>query len=520
MLIRCLFVTALLLCRGSAATAAPTELADTYLQAILDDDWETARGCWSPADLASSTRLGITYADLPLKLDSASLLVLERRLCRSGGIDVTVSGIDDDTSRARIRYELRAGEERATVTYHAAPTAEGWRYVSPDAALSAGWPRTRTEYLDLRVQPPLTISETALRRLDAFVTETCAHLAVPPARMDLLRAEKLGYYLCDEATVAEIVGAPTRGVALLQTDAVVTSEPCHLHELAHLLVNFALQDLPLYTLPFLQEGAAVALGGRWGRAPEVMGLLGRFTLQEGFLDVEDLFTWDGFHAHSADLTYAPSGLLVDFLLARLGGEGFLDLYRAGSGDLDDLRRLDRSTVTARIRDAARCEWEPLRRDFETFMADGPCGGIRTDDEGKGEILASTRASGLAVTVSDGGRWLRWVVEADEPPVAGALSLLGPDAAATSRLFAEQFPGRVHTGERMAVVFSPEEVGVYDFRTDLLLAKYVAAFCPSQTLVSADGRRLAFMTSRDLFPDGEWRITLVDEPPGGEATPAR
>ena len=511
-------VCALTLLRGPAAAgdpATPAALAESYLRAVMENDWRAARAAWSAAELAASERLGIVYADLPFKLDSSSLLVLEKDLCQSGDIDVSVDGITGDTSSARLRYRLRAGDESATITYHATATADGWRFVSPVAALSAGWPRKQTEYLDLRIQPSSTISDAALRRLDRFVAETCARLAVAPTRMDLLRHEKLGYYICDDATVEEIVGAPTRGVALLQTDAVVTSEPCHLHELAHLLVNFALQDLPLYTLPFVQEGTAVALGGRWGRAPEVMGSLGRFTLQEGFLAVEDLFTWHGFHENSPDLTYAPSGVLIDFLLDRLGGERFLALYRRLSGALDDLRLLERRVVRERILTAAGCDWRQLQSDFERFMEDQTCGGIRTDVASEGKVLANTHGDGLTVTVSIQGPWLEWVVESDEPPVTGALLIFGSQGAATSRLFAEQFPGRIHAGEQMAIVFSSAEVGLYDFRTDLLLAKYVSGFCPTHTIVADHGRRLAFDIRRDLFPDGDWWVTLVAES-GGDA----
>jgi len=514
-------VCALALLQGPAAAGAPAtpaELAESYLRAVMNDDWRAARAAWSTAELAASERLGIDYADLPFKLDSSSLLVLEKDLYQSGDIDVLVDVIEVERSSARLRFRLQAGDESATITYHATATAGGWRFVSPVAALSAGWPRKQTEYLDLRIQPSSTISEAALQRLDRFVAETCVRLAVAPARMDLLRREKLGYYICDEATVEEIVGAPTRGVALLQTDAVVTSEPCHLHELTHLLVNFALQDLPLYTLPFMQEGTAVALGGRWGRAPEVMEVLGRFTLREGFLAVEDLFTWSGFHEDSPDLTYASSGVLVDFLLDRLGGERFLALYLQLSSDIANLRQLELMVVRERILGAAGCDWRQFQGDLERFMADRPCGGIRTDVDTEGKVLANTHGGGLTVTVSIQGPWLEWVVESDEPPITGALLIFGSHEAATSRLFAEQFPGRIHAGEQMAIVFSPEEVGLYDFRTDLLLAKYVAGFCPAQTIVADHGRRLAFAIRRDLFPEDDWWPTLVAESGRDAAVP--
>jgi len=493
---------------AAPAQETPAVLAGSYLDAVLDGDWETARALWSATDLAASRRLDVTYRDRPFKLDNASLLVLERERCRTGEIAVTVDGIETDAAGARISYRLSIGGESATVGYHATPTENGWRLVKPETALIAGWPRRRTEYLALCVQPTREMSEAAIRRLDDFVAETCRRLAVTPQRLEHLRTHKLGYVLADEGTVTRIVGVPTAGITLLQTDTVVTSEPCHQHELAHLLVNYALRNPPLYTLPVMQEGAAVALGGRWGRAPAVMEALGRFTLVEGFLELDDLLTWHGFHGHGADLTYAPAGLLAGYLLDVLGGDGFLSLYRDLSGDLADVQALEAATVRDRIRASAGMAWQDLRSAFDGYMEGLSCGGIRTADPGDGPIVAEVQGSGLALTIRDRGLWLRCVVETDTPPASGALLLLGDRPGPASRLRAERFPERPDTAARGALVFSQEEIGLYDFRTDLLLAKFVAGFCQDVAVASRDGGRLDFMIRRDVLPVGDWDYELV------------
>jgi len=348
----------------AAPDTSPEACLEHYLDAVRQGVWPAARACWLPADLHASERLEIRYSDLPLKLDSASATVLERAAFQRGEITYSIGAAITDTAVARIPVELRYGNETVTQFYFAISTEIGWRLASPATAMSRNWPQQQSEFLDIHMQPPHRISATAVRTLDRLVTQTCERLEIPADRVELLRREKLGYLYCDKATVTDIVGAPTRGAALLQTDAVVTSEPCHLHELAHLLVNFALQDLPLYTLPMLQEGAAVALGGRWGRAPTVMHELGRFTLASDFIQIEELLTWHDFQRNLPDLTYAPSGVLVDFLLDQLGGPRFLALYRQLSGELATVQQLTPTTIQQRISTATGLIWPQLRTELE------------------------------------------------------------------------------------------------------------------------------------------------------------
>jgi hypothetical protein len=509
----CIALAALPGAVGVAAESdpSPEDLVEAHLRCVLDGDWAAARDLWLPSDLATAGRLGIRYRGQPFKLDSASPLTLERERLRAGEVRAPVGEAVVEGETARIPVRLRGGGQEGSFTYFAVRTDGGWRLASPATAVAAGWPRRESEFLELRIQPPLRIAGEAVRRLDRFVARACERLEVPPERIDLLRREKLGYILADEETVARIVGAPTRGAALLQTDDVVTGEPCHLHELAHLLINVALRDLPLFTLPFLQEGTAVALGGRWGRGPEVMRGLGKFTLEGGLLAVDDLLTWNDFHGNAPDLTYAPSGVLAGFLLGRLGGERFRDLYRDLSGDLDDLAGLDRAAVRERLCAAAGEDWPRLQEELDRHVGRLSCGGILTGAAGSGEPLAELARDGLAVTITDDGEWTRWVVEAGSGRAAGAVLLVGPDAgepARTSRLFAEQFPGRTFAGELAALVFSPEEVGLYDFRTDLLVAKYVASFCPGRPVASEGGRRLVFALRAELLPDGPWEAVLA------------
>jgi hypothetical protein len=496
---------------------SPAKLAEAYLQAILQDDWAAAAQLWLHEDLAASRRLGIRYLDQPFKLDSASSLVLNRERYRAGEVHASVGEVKVDGATARIRILLQEGSRADSTSYFAVATDRGWRLASPITALTADWPRSNTEFLEIRVMPPWNISDAVVLALDRFVTETCARLEIGQERLELLRTRKIGYVWCPEETVAELVGAPTRGVALLQTDTVVTAEPCHLHEVAHLLVNFGLQELPLYTLPFLQEGTAVALGGRWGRGPEVMHGMGRFALDAGLLQPEELLTFESFWSHMPDLTYAPSGVLVGCLLDLLGGGRFLELYRDLSGDLVHVRSLELETVRSRLATAAGLRWEEVRSRLDEYMDRLSCGGLLSGDLEGGEPVDRLEGGNLTVTLTSDGAWLNWTIQALAGPAVGAVLFRGPDSLPEaipepgSRLFAEQFPDREFNGELMALVFSPEEIGLYNFWTDLLTAKFVASFCPELAVVVNEGRELRFRIDPKILPEPGWIAELFERP---------
>ena len=514
---------AVALATATAGAESPAALADAYLSAVLDGDHAAAVALWSEADRSAATRLGLEYADTSPKIDSASPLWLHRTDLRAGRVSVRVVAAE----AGELRYRLRAGGDSLDVAYPCVREAAGWRLTRTETLLVARWPTRRTEYVALIAQPSHDVSEAALARLDAFVDETCRRLEVPPARLTRLREAKLGYLLCDPDTVEALVGAPTVGVAQLQTDLVITSEPCHLHELAHLLMNYALGDPPLYTLPLMQEGAAVALGGRWGRAPAVMSSLGRFALDEGFVSLDALLTWDDFYAVSADMSYAPAGLWAGWLLDELGGARFLDLYRALSGPLDAVRGLTAEEVRARVSEAAGRSWRELEDGFVAYLETLSCGGIWAVDEARGDargdalVGARGAAPGAArgtelVRLSAGGgeaalfvtgSQLTWELDAPR----GALVLNGLDAVGPSRLHDEIFPGRTRGDAILALVWSPEEIGLYDFRTDLLLAKFVAGFCPGLELRPAPDRPATFRIDRSLVPAGVWRDASTDLP---------
>ena len=75
-----------------------------------------------------------------------------------------------------------------------------------------------------------------------------------------------------------LTGHDAHGMTNFQFDAIISRHLPHTHELVHMLYNFAQEDLPLFTLPVLQEGLACCLGGRWGKSPDVINYWGNVSV--------------------------------------------------------------------------------------------------------------------------------------------------------------------------------------------------------------------------------------------------
>jgi hypothetical protein len=519
----------------AAQTFAPADFAACdsllagYIWSVLAGDVTAAAACWRPADLAASTRLGITFPDAPLKVDGDSPLWLRREALRarrltcrreppqpgSGGTGES-EGIDDPGA---VRQDLSFTADADTIhfTYHFRRTAGSWRLASP-VALAREGDGVAGRYVvlhDIRTKRSGTSSAAAVAMLDSCVEAMADRLGMSGADRERLRQGRLGYLLADPGTVTRLAGAPTIGVANLQQDVVITSHPCHAHELAHLVVTAWLRELPTYMLPVLQEGVAVHLGGRWGRHPRVMERVGRVTLTDGWVALDDLLTRDGFQALPPDLSYAPAGTLAAYILDAYGPAGLRAACLAVADDLETLTTLDDAAVQDRLSRALGSEWPRIAADFNRHLARPVASGIVPG--------AATAPPAMPDTTLDGGRCrVAITFDADKVTVTvdpvgsaalagGALLFGGSDRALPpNTLYAEHFPGRTCHDESHALLFTAEEAKLYDYRLQSLVALHAEGFWPSPDYHDQHSGGIRLSVDRRLWPEGA--IVLV-EPDG-------
>ncbi len=218
-------------------------------------------------------------------------------------------------------------------------------FVTVSTYKTRNWTKQESKYFNFRIQEPIYFNDYCVKRLDEFVDLVADTLGFTISEKRILEKEKIDYIFCtDENEVEKLTGYKAKGMAMLGSDEVITFYQTHFHEVAHILINFKLKTLGLYTLPFFMEGFAVALGGRGGMAPRVVTDIGYYLQQTGTLTYDSILTYNGFFSNDGSMTYPVAGLYNSFLLSELGGEKYLDLYKKVNGNLEYVKGISSSQI--------------------------------------------------------------------------------------------------------------------------------------------------------------------------------
>lgn len=218
-------------------------------------------------------------------------------------------------------------------------------FVTNSTYFSGKWISKQSKYFTFSIEEPKYFNDYCIKRLDDFVDMIADTLGFTILEKSILEEQKIGYIFCaDERGVEKITGFKAKGMAMLGSDEVVTSYQTHFHEVAHILINYKLKSLGLYTLPFFMEGFAVAVGGRGGMAPRVVTDLGYYLEKSSILTYDSILTNEGFYNYDASMSYAVSGLYNAFLLSELGGEKYLELYKKANGNLEFIKNISLNSL--------------------------------------------------------------------------------------------------------------------------------------------------------------------------------
>ncbi len=478
------------------AQETPEAFFSRYVDAVLEGDFTRAATFWNSADVVASQRLGIELTEL--KCDSGSPVHLFRSAIASGQLRLGVEpGPTTGPDEAILDVTLVETTALPPRRYHLQREGGHWRLQSPVRRAARGKRVIEGELVRVFVGADVEFPPAALRDLDTTAHEILRRFDALD-RLDRVRGAKVDYVLCSDELIEEVVGVPTEGVANLQFDGVLSKHRSHRHELVHVLMN-VVQDTPgVFSLPVLQEGVAVHLGGRWGKSPAVMQDLGRYLVNTGFVSFGELFTMDGFRSRPAGLGYPVSGLVSGYLLHVAGADGFLGIYRKLSGSLEYLESLDERSIQIRIEEVTGQTWGQLETGFLVYLGELPDSGL-----GPGVANPSTlgrTSHGLTVAVEETDSAIVFTVRGADAPPNGALLFSSDDSPRSSRLFAElhdqPFPRTRHV-----ILFDANEVGFYDFALDMLQAKFAVNLDAREGYFNEEEQAVHFRLDRSVWPDG-------------------
>ena len=299
--------------------------------------------------------------------------------------------------------------------------------------------------------------------------------------LETLRHNKLAYYLCDDSTIEKLTGYPTKGMADLSGRAVISSHFPHFHELAHLLVYLLQDQKPAQTLPLVQEGLACLLGGRWGRAPGTVLYTGWVHQSFGMGELKEALTQDGFYSMNggADVAYPLGTVLCELVRREAGWNGVLELNNRVSGHLAFVSALSADDVALQITEI--CGWDTddaahelnqrISNLWPEFRRSGifPAGTFLLGDADQEVSNSSDKAE---IWHHESSQIVK--VSASSFPVFLLSEKLDYDQASSS-LFAEHLPNEAYLGQRYGLRCDAENIALYDYSANQLLATWVASF---------------------------------------------
>lgn len=514
-----LLALALFTATGRAADNG-VKMMTEYFDLLISGNIESAGLYWTVEAQERSSRWGIEYRDVPLKIDCASPVIHELEMMRRN-MQRPVRQVTEIKKGEFFLLEIDISEGRKQLrhSYYATNDGSYFWLDFPQSYYGRDWATIESKYLRIHAHPDMEkyLGTVTLEETDRFIERTAKFLKLSKSDLKKLAEKKIEYFYCDEDnTVKTITGNLVKGVYDLASDDIISSYFPHHHELSHFLINYKLRQLPLYTLPIMREGLAVYLGGRWGKAPTALKDLGGFLLREEIVPLDSLLTMSGFDEQAgSDIAYPVAGLFSSYLIDEIGIKEYLNLYLAMSGNADSLDALTvedvRDAIIARV---GKPSWSDLLGEVNAYieMSTTADAVILPGKSGRGRPMV--QKSNLQI--SGDKDWLVFeYIGANSDSMAGNV-LFGYDEKlreASSYMFEQQYEGKVpFEGYRYGLRFDQNESGLYDYATSRLVAKYIWGITPSEAYYDRSANRITVSIRRSLVgkavpSEGNFKLLL-------------
>ena len=479
---------------------------DEYLQLIADGNYEIAADMWTPEALERSSRFGIKFTDIPMKVDCNSPIMRNLGEMEANILSPVRQYEDLDSAQwYRLEYANIYGSSLLKHNYYMQRRGD-WFWISyAQDFYGASWPVTVTRYLRIRSHPDARkyLNPAVIAEADRFIEQTASRLGISDSLLQQIAASKIEYYLCpSDSMVEKMTGFLTVGTLDLASNDIISADFPHFHELTHLLINIRLREMPLYTLPVMREGLATWLAGRWGKQTAPLMDLAVFLYKEGLVTFDSIFTMGGFdHESGADIVYPVAGLFCGYLTEKLGMTGCLDLYLGLSGKFTQVNGMTASEVQAKIAKAAKfADWAALKTGFETYLDRHQAERV-VARPGLGDIK-KTLMDDKSFAVYDDGDWLAFEFRAapGDSLCQGNLLFAPTDSLKghISQLFELQYNDKqAFEGFRYGVRYDQNEAGLYDYVTNQLLAKYIWGITPSDQYFDSQQKKISIRFRKSL-----------------------
>jgi hypothetical protein len=511
--------------RGDAERDLVQERFQKYLEFMKNGQSDLATSVWLPDYIYNVYKFGISYTNAPFKFDCASPLTENLSAFQDGKLVVKYSIVPYAYGVYKILLTLSnpgSTEHPIRGAYYMMKGEDANFYLVPNYwPLLANMKVYEGKYYNLYYFKDKQVNDSALAAMDSKIESMAARLGISDESMQRLSADKLNYLLCENPNqVKEYSGHMVPGWHNPADNFVISSYLPHSRILADFLIVYKLRELPLHTIPFMDKGLAVDLGGRAGARLDVFAQMVEFSLKSDFLKLEDILSSKDFDVKTGgpDFAYTLSGYFIDYLIDKIGMDNVLTLYKAFSGDLSFVDTLSVSSCKAMLEQATGMQWAAIEGDFADYTRDKLRSGISfASSDPDGKIVYQSGSPKYSVTLFNDADEL--VVDAlsldGKSPVKAALIIRNPSTSYKSEfqstLFDKHFPEQEYSAAYYSIIFGPEEIGTYDYLTDEITSKYIVSLSESQE--NMNPAHLIFKFKKALIPAdfSKLKIDLVEMP---------
>lgn len=462
------------------------ERVSQFIEALINDS-DSLESFIYPEELVLSKRLGIQYEDVKNKfLISYEIPGEIINGIKNGQTDYTINIENVGSQNSVLNFEVPSKNYKTEFYF------KNDYFISPPYYYYKDWQRMESEHFIFYISEPGYFNQYSINKLEDFISNAFTMIQYTEEEKETIKENKIIYIPCkDEDEIEKLTGYKARGMCNLAYDYLITTYNCHYHELIHLLMNFKLKKLPLYTHPFFQEGLAVALGGRGGKEPEVILSLGDFIAQSGFLTYKELLNVDDFKNYDASMSYPLSGLYNKFLLDTETFENYINLYRKySSSDVSQL-------VITPAELPNKTEWDNFLNNYSNSSVN-----VDFDEE-----------NFKSLTEND----FYYLKENNDYYLVGLkenllLSTSDKPDNYNSKIFNEFFPNINYGEEKYLIRISDSEIAVYNLYTNNLIANYVSGFTLDMKPVPKENGFYKFVVNKNLFDESwiDWQIKILEE----------
>ncbi len=461
----------------------PENVVENYIDAVVAGNWKQAENYWSPHEIKKSNRLGIKYSDENFKYDTDSPLIIYLDFIRAGEMKIVIKKTEEFIEYSAVVLQLTTANESIDFNYYLISVKNEWLISSPVYLFTKNWNSIQTDYANILFSDSTLINTYALNKVDQYIKKIGDLLKIPPDKMKKLEENKIDYFICNKEEMILLTDYDANGISNLQFDAIISLHLPHPHELVHLLINYSLEELPLCTLPVLQEGLAVALGGRWGKSPEVVMQLSPIIISENICKLDDLLSSAGFNKIMPDISYPVSGVFSNMLITNYGIDCYKKIYMLLSGSSDKIASLINIEIINIIEQTCDADWRTINSEYFNYLKQFEFNNLKPGTSGSGELISKLSGECTSIIVNETDDTYEFIVQSDIVAPVGLIliNIQRQPFSATyrSNLFSEQFPNYEYSGYKYGIKFDVNEVGLYNYLTNSLEAKYVAAFSPDE-----------------------------------------